>query len=220
MTYVLWDWNGTLLDDTAACLAALNMMLARRGAAPITRDFYRENFAFPVRPFYEKIGVRLADEDWNALAQEYHDAYHAEPRALNAETVAALEAVRAAGARQSIISALRQDLLERAVAEFGVGGYMEYLYGVDNLDGGSKLARARELVARIRLAESAADLVLIGDALHDGEVADALGIRAVLFSGGGHAAHRLRAVAPTGDTLLACVRLALEPDKAAQQDLT
>ena len=39
MTWVLWDWNGTLLDDTAACLAALNAMLTRRGRPPITGDF-------------------------------------------------------------------------------------------------------------------------------------------------------------------------------------
>lgn len=219
MTWVLWDWNGTLLDDTAACLAALNAMLTRRGRPPITRDFYRETFSFPVRPFYEKIGVRLADEDWNALAREYHDAYRAEPCALNVETVAALEAVRAAGARQAIISALRQDLLDQATARFGVDGYMTHIYGVDNLDGGSKLARARELAARIRADDPAADLVLIGDALHDGEVAAALGARAVLFSGGGHAAHRLRAVAPTGDTLRACVRLALEPAANRKKDV-
>ena len=28
--YLLWDWNGTLLDDTRACLDALNVLLARR----------------------------------------------------------------------------------------------------------------------------------------------------------------------------------------------
>ena len=209
MTYVLWDWNGTLLDDTAACIATLNAMLARRGVKPITREFYREHFSFPVRPFYERIGVKLADEDWDALAQEYHDTYHAQPLSPNAETFAALEAVRAAGAGQSIISALRQDLLERDTARFGIDRYMEHVYGVDNLDGGSKLARARELVERIVAAVPGRDLVLIGDALHDYEVARELGVRAVLFAGGGHSRRRLSAVAPTGDTLMECVQMAL-----------
>lgn len=52
MKRIFWDWNGTLLDDTAAALATLNGMLAKRGAPPITMEFYRENFAFPVKPFY------------------------------------------------------------------------------------------------------------------------------------------------------------------------
>ena len=65
---ILWDWNGTLLDDTDACVASLNLMLERRGVKPITLEFYRREFAFPVRSFYEKIGVRLEDEDWDRLA--------------------------------------------------------------------------------------------------------------------------------------------------------
>ena len=53
------------------------------------------------------------------------------------------------------------------------------------------------------------DVVLIGDALHDKEVADALKVRCVLCGQGSHAAWRLREVAPTGDTLLEAVDLAL-----------
>ena len=212
--YLLWDWNGTLLDDTRAALAALNAMLARRGAKPIGMAFYRDRFAFPCRPFYDAIGLHVEDADWDALAREYHELYAAQPKALNREAVAALELARAAGARQSIISALRQDLLDRATAEFGVAPYMECIYGVDNLDGASKLDRALELLTAItadaeRGARDLSEVTLIGDALHDKEVADALGVRCVLCGQGSHAAWRLREVAPTGDTLLEAVGLAL-----------
>lgn len=206
--HVFWDWNGTLLDDTQAALDTLNLMLARRGRDPIGMDFYRANFAFPVRPFYERIGVRVAQEDWDALAREYHRLYDAQPKRLNAETPAVLARVKALGIEQSIISALRQDLLEDITAHTGVRPYMRYLYGTDNLDGGSKLGRARELLAQVGGPEG---VVLIGDALHDKEVADALGVRCVLCAQGGHAAERLRAVAPTGDTLAEALELALRP---------
>jgi len=205
LPYILWDWNGTLLDDTQAALDTLNIMLARRGAKSISMDFYRDHFAFPVKPFYESIGMVLANEDWDALAQEYHDLYAEQPKRLNVETVAALERVKAAGVRQSIISALRQDLLDEATAAYGVAPYMECIYGVDNLDGASKLDRALELLTKI----DATDPVVIGDALHDKEVADALGVRCVLCGQGSHAAWRLREVAPTGETLLEAVAMAL-----------
>ena len=211
--HILWDWNGTLLDDTQAALDTLNIMLAKRGAAPIAMDFYRDHFAFPVKPFYKSIGVCLENEDWDALAREYHDIYARQPKRLNAEAIAALERAKAAGARQAIISALRQDLLDAATAALGVATYMDLVYGVDNLDGASKLDRARELLKAIALPGGSAgepvDVCLIGDALHDKEVADALGIRCVLCAQGSHAAWRLRAVAPTGDTLLEAVDLAL-----------
>ena len=214
-TYILWDWNGTLLDDTDAALATLNFMIAERGGTPMTMAYYRDRFAFPVKPFYDAIGIVAKDEaEWDAIAREYHEVYARQPKRLNHGAVAALETVRRAGVKQSIISALRQDLLEKDVSDYGVKDYFECVYGTDNLDGASKLDRALELLQRIvetaRPGES--DLrrvVLIGDALHDKEVADALGVRCVLCAQGSHAAWRLREVAPTGDTLAEAVRLAL-----------
>ena len=209
-TYVLWDWNGTLLDDTQAALDTLNIMLKRRGAKPIALEFFRDHFAFPCRPFYDMIGMHVKDDEWDALAKEYHDVYAEQPKKLNRETIAALERVKAAGARQSIISALRQDLLDEVTAQMGVAQYMECIYGVDNLDGASKLDRALELMNRIAPAfGEQPDVVLIGDALHDKEVADALKVRCVLCGQGSHASWRLRKVAPTGETLLEAVDLAL-----------
>ena len=208
--YILWDWNGTLLDDTQAALDTLNIMLARRGVKPIALDFFRDHFAFPCRPFYDMIGMHVEDDEWDALAKEYHDLYAEQPKALNREAISALERVRQAGAKQSIISALRQDLLDEVTARMGVAPYMECIYGVDNLDGASKLDRALELMNRIapQVGEQP-DVVLIGDALHDKEVADALKVRCVLCGQGSHAAWRLRAVALTGETLLEAVELAL-----------
>ena len=210
MTHILWDWNGTLLDDTQAALDTLNIMLARRGGTPITMEFYRDHFAFPVKPFYKSIGVCLENEDWDALAREYHDVYAEQPVRLNPETIAALERVKAAGARQSIISALRQDLLEEITARLGVAKYMDRICGVDNLDGFGKIDRAREMLSSLRTSsDRTSSFMLVGDSLHDKEVADALGVRCVLCGQGSHAAWRLRAVAPTGETLLDALDVAL-----------
>ena len=205
MKHVLWDWNGTLLDDTSAALDTLNRMIARRGGKPITMDFYRDNFAFPVKPFYERIGIVIGNEDWDSVAIEYHDVYAAEPKELNRDTLEALALVENAGARQSIISALRQDLLEGELARRGLGGRFDHVCGVDNLDGAGKISRALELRGMI----AGDDAVVIGDALHDKEVADAIGAKCVLCSQGSHSAGRLRKVAPTGETLLEAVRIAL-----------
>lgn len=202
--WVIWDWNGTLLDDTTAALKAFNVQLVRRDLPTISRAFYRDHFAFPVKPFYALCGVDLDREDWDALAREYHRSYAAEPKALNVDARAALEKVRASGARQAILSALRQDLLEEALEVYGIREYFDFVYGVDNLDGGSKLARAEALKEKI----GTTDAVLIGDSIHDAEVAKALGFAAVLVATGGHSAARLRAAAPTVESLadaVACV---------------
>ena len=120
--HIVWDWNGTLLDDTRAALGALNAMLARRSLPAITLESYRSRFHFPAREYYDEIGMPVPDAEWDAIAQEYHDSYDVESAtaALNPDAVAALELARSRGARQSILSALRQDLLEAAVARFGI----------------------------------------------------------------------------------------------------
>lgn len=210
-TYILWDWNGTLLDDTRSAFDTLNIMLAKRGAKSIEMKFYLDNFAFPVKPFYESIGMVLENEDWDALAQEYHDIYHAQgTQRLNPQAMDAIAMVERAGIGQSIISALRQDLLERDTSQFGVRKHMEFAAGVDNLDGASKLERARRFLAQLRsLHPEIARYVMIGDALHDKEVANALGIECILCGVGSHAAWRLRKVAPTADSLQEAVEMAL-----------
>ncbi len=205
MKRIFWDWNGTLLDDTAAALATLNRMLAKRGAPPISMEFYRENFAFPVKPFYTAIGMVLDGENWDDLAREYHDVYARRPKRLNPGARAALEAAKRAGAAQCIISALRQDFLDADTSKYGVRGFFDHVFGVDNLDGSSKISRAKQLKELCPRD----DIVLIGDSLHDREVAGELGVKCVLCSQGSHAHHRLEAVAPTASTLAQAVEMAL-----------
>ena len=202
--HIIWDWNGTLLDDTMACVDTLNIMLERRGFKTVTLEFFRENFAFPARKFYNLVGMDVPDSEWDALAKEYHDTYAGRPVRLNAETIAALERVKASGARQSILSALRQDMLEADVDRYGLRKYFTCVYGSDNLDGASKLDRAKELNALLNDEEC----VLIGDAIHDFEVARSIDVKCVLCSQGGHSYERLAALAPTGRTLLAALALA------------
>ena len=213
MPHIIWDWNGTLLDDTEAALKTLNIMIERRGGKPIGMEFYLDTFAFPVRPFYDMIGIGAKSEDeWNEIAREYHETYLVQPKGLNAGAVAALEAAKAAGCSQSMLSALRQDFLEVQMREYGIDKYFDFVYGSNNLHGASKVDRARELIARLAAACSLTipRFILIGDAVHDKEVADALGVPCVLVAQGSHAAWRLRAVAPTADTLEEAVELALQ----------
>lgn len=209
--YILWDWNGTLLDDIDAEVASLNAMLVKRGHEAVSKQFFRDNFSFPARKFYQLVGMDVPDNEWDALAQEYHDTYHKQTYGLNGDAIAVLEMVRRKGAGQSIISALHQFYLDLETRKFGVQDYMDHIYGVDNLDGGSKLTRARELLENLRSMTSGLGpltFVLIGDSIHDKEVADALGIHCILFSGGSHSRARLAQFSQVGDSLEECVNLA------------
>lgn len=203
---IIWDWNGTLLDDNHASLSALNAILSRRGLETVSLDHYRKNFAFPVRYFYESLGVNIECEDWDALAQEYHDAYHECELRLAADAKDALELVRGSGAVQAVVSAMREDYLVSDMDRFGIRPFFEAVLGTNNLDGCSKLSRIRDYVASAGTGE---EYVVIGDSLHDKEVADAIGARCVFYGGGSHDPSRLNCLAPVAMSLTDAVEAAL-----------
>ena len=205
--YIIWDWNGTLLDDVDSAVSALNRMLAVRGLAHTTRDYYRAHFGFPVRPFYAELGVDLAHEDWDRICVDFHRFVDSEPKVLRTDAHAALQLAREAGMRQAILSALREDLLHRDVVAAGIADFFEAIYGVDNLDGASKLSRGRDLVRDLPPSAVGA-LFFIGDTLHDVEVARELGAKCILVDGGHQTADRLTAAGvPVAPTLTAAIQL-------------
>ena len=214
LPYIIWDWNGTLIDDVSAAVNALNRMLSIRGVAPVTRDFYRAHFGFPVRPFYAVAGLDMEKEDWDKICTDFHQFIAEEPdQHLRPDAKDALQLVRDMGGHQSILSALRQDLLLRDTAHEGVQAAFDGIFGVDNLDGATKLSRGHDLVAHLKssgLLASGQSLFFIGDTLHDAEVGVALGATPILVEGGHQSSERLcaagYAVAPS---LLAAVNTAL-----------
>lgn len=189
--HLIWDWNGTLLDDVPAAVNALNRMLVSRGASPIDIGRYRRRFGFPVRPFYAELGVDLDRWDWDEICDDFHSFVAAEPQRIRDDARTALETARGLGFRQCVLSALRQDLLEESLARNGLAEFFDMVYGVDNLDGASKLQRGRELAAA--LGTEASGATIVGDTLHDAEVAAELGMGCVLVSCGHQTPERLAA---------------------------
>lgn len=187
---IVWDWNGTLFDDVHASVSALNTLMLPRGLGPETVVRYRERFNFPVSEYYHAAGFDLAHEDWERLACDYHAAYLAHPdKRLFDDTRAALDILSACGLRQAILSSCEQSILDRLLGETGLADCFSHVYGADNLHGLSKVARGRALLQD--LGCTAATTLLVGDTLHDHEVAADLGCRCVLITRGHQSRHRL-----------------------------
>ena len=201
--HIFWDWNGTLLDDAHVCVASINRLLAPRGLPLIDVPSYRERFVFPVIDYYRGLGFDIEHEDWDALAREFHAALReVDDSRLRTEAIPVLRAIKERGIPQSILSLCEQSILERKVAECGVAECFARLQGVDNLDGGSKVDVGRHLLASLGLAPT--DVLMIGDTLHDHEVAEALGCRCLLVSCGHQTRRRLAAAGrPIADSLRA-----------------
>lgn len=200
---LIWDWNGTLLDDVQLCLGLLNELLEQNGS-PNRYDLaaYREIFGFPVVEYYRRAGFDFEKRSFEALAADYVERY--DPAsfacALCPGAADALAAVRSAGVRQVILSASELTLLNAQVEHLGVAGYFHELLGQADYYAHGKLAVGKAWMARQSF--DPADAVLVGDTLHDAQVAAGLGAGCVLCAAGHQSRARLlTAGVPVIDTL-------------------
>jgi len=62
---IIWDWNGTLLNDVDICVESINILLSERGHKPLSKSLYREIFTFPVKAYYELAGFDFTNESFD-----------------------------------------------------------------------------------------------------------------------------------------------------------
>lgn len=191
ITHLIWDFNGTVLDDVDICIASIDRMLAKRGLPLLqSREVYHSYFRFPVIDYYRAVGLDLEREDYyTVLAPEWIGYYlEAEPRCgLVPGVLPVMQDMRAAGIRQVLLSATRQEQLVAQVSRLGIADQFDELYGNDNIHAASKTHLARAWVD----AHPGARPLFVGDTEHDAEVADAVGAPCILYTGGHQSAARL-----------------------------
>lgn len=190
--HIIWDWNGTLLDDVPACVAALNRLLGRRNIPEITPDRYRDMFGFPVQDYYRRLGMTFTEQEWDELAREFHAHYADTSRdtPLRDGIVDTLERCRNKGIPMSVLSASEISILERMLSERNVRHFFENVCGLSDLYAHSKLDAGRNLMSRIGAPPDR--VLFVGDTIHDYEVARDLNCRCVLVAGGHQSEPRLR----------------------------
>jgi phosphoglycolate phosphatase len=192
-TDVVWDWNGTLLDDAWLCRDIMNEQLVTRKLPPLSMERYGAIFGFPVKAYYEKAGFDFSSEPFEIPAREFIAVYEA--RRHEAElcdgAVDTLKQLREAGVRQHLLSAYSHDSLSTIVAAHGLTSFFTTLAGIPDVFAASKLERGLELAAAITGPEHRA--LLVGDTDHDCEVAAEMGIDCVLVPAGHQSLERLQA---------------------------
>lgn len=186
---VIWDWNGTLVNDAGASFESVNDMLECRGLPLITFEQYSSYIETPIIGFYRHIFDDLDSMDFSQISREFHEgvARHMTGRGLMPGAKEALEAIRAAGVRQTIVSSCENGMLHRQVTDYGIAQFFDALLGAGDFQAGSKIDRAVACMAECGIAPE--QTVVVGDMLHDAEVAQAIGARCILIAKG----HQTRA---------------------------
>ncbi|MFI0741565.1 HAD family hydrolase [Streptomyces sp. NPDC021100] len=209
--HIVWDWNGTLLHDVDAVMAATNASFAEVGLAPITLERYRDLYCVPVPRFYERLMGRLpSDAEWQVMDAAFHRHYA--KYAVEAELAEGARQLladrQAAGRTQSLCSLASHDDLIPLVRTYGIE---HHFVRVDGRTGRSDRGKAEQMARHVAALEGTVPerVVVVGDAVDDALAAAHVGAKAVLYTGGSHSRASLSAAGvPVVDTLTEAVELA------------
>ena len=206
--HLVWDWNGTLLDDLSLVVSATNRTFEQVGGRLVDADEHRRRFRRPVAEFYAEILERAVDaEEFEELDRIFHDAYRVGLTSMSLAADAEA-AIREWPGSQSLLSMWFHDELVPAVHTYGLTKVFTRIDGrPTEVDGGLKAGHLARHLAEQQIAGT--DTVLIGDSIDDAEAAESVGAAVVLYTGGFTDPERLRASGrPVADTLLGAVSLA------------
>src|SRR4030042_2914887 len=184
--HIIWDWNGTLVDDVWLVVEIMNKMLKKRSLPRINSKKYREIFDFPVTKYYLKLGFDFSAESFEELTDEFISEYYTRFNECKlfdkAEEV--LQKVRDRGISQSILSASKEDVLIEKIKYYGIDKYFCRIIGLGNHYAESKVERGEKWIAKLNLNPQ--DVLLIGDTIHDYDVSKHIGCDCLLVAQGHH----------------------------------
>lgn len=198
-THILWDFNGTLLDDLTPSIVCANRLLRAHGLPPFSSvEDYRAAFGFPIIDYYRRIGFDFSKYSYDEIAVEWVGYYREETKnvTLVKEALPTLEGFRRAGLSQLILSATHKDLLREQAAALGIEEFFEELLALDNIHAHSKI----EVGTEWRRRNPNARPIMLGDTLHDAETARAIGADCILVAIG----HQNRATLERASCLCVC----------------
>ncbi|BEL04575.1 HAD-IA family hydrolase [Actinoplanes sichuanensis] len=209
--HIVWDWNGTILGDGGALIAATVDALVACGFPAITRADYQRHHCQPIPLFYERLAGRALDAgEQQRLDECFRVAYarHRRTAALTADASAALRRWAATGATQSLLSMYPHTELVALVTAAGIGRYFVRVDGSVGADLASKAPHLARHLQRLGLA--AEQVVLVGDSVDDALAARECGLRCVIYHAGDDALHAREHVTALGVPVVSSLQAAVD----------
>lgn len=182
--HIIWDWNGTIIDDAWLCVEIMNEVLREKHLNLIDLESYRKNFCFPVKEYYKKLGFNFKKEEFKIsgllFIKKYLNRMY-EPEIYHG-FIDLIKLLASKGIRHSILSAQDSNTLDIVTEHYKVRKYFENIVGVNNQYAYGKIKEGIGLLEKVKHKKDR--ILIIGDTVHDAEIATQLGIQCLLLSCG------------------------------------
>lgn len=189
--HIVWDWNGTLLNDAEACTRAVAQMLEMRNMGSLTLEEYRDRIVFPVINLYYEAGFDMEKENFESICEEYINNYISQAALITIQQDAfkVLDQFQRKGLTQHIVSASGLDILMKQVEFYQLRPFFTHILGQKDNQGESKVHLARQLLELVDCDPK--EVLFIGDTIHDDEVTKEAGFDCCLVANGHCSSARL-----------------------------
>ena len=190
---IIWDWNGTLINDTSLCVDIINKILCFQNQPSISIEYYRNNFSFPVSAFYRSISLPSHGKKFDEISRIFISEYRLKWKActLHIGVLEILNLIQRYGLKQSILSAGNQSDVELFVDHFNLRSFFYQVLGTDNIKAEGKIELGKRFIIDSDLRPE--EILLVGDTIHDLQVANEIGCSALLYSQGHNSKNQLSA---------------------------
>lgn len=182
--YIIFDFNGTIIDDVQLCLNALNMLLEYNGQESCSYEKYKHIFTFPIIRYYELAGFDFNKHSYEHLANIFIEYY--QKRSLDCSlypnSIATFKYLQESGYSLIILSASKLENLIEQVKHFKIDKYFNFILGTSDIYAYSKVQIGLNFIKDNKINPD--EIIMIGDTLHDFEVGKEMGIDVILTSSG------------------------------------
>lgn len=197
---IVFDWNGTLLEDAHPCLHATNAVLKHLGHAAVTIEHYRKHCRVPIAHMYNDFGVGMDElarhkviihDMWNGIYNE-----QTESAGLRTGAREALDALKRQQRRTVILSNHTVANISGHMKRFGIRDHFEAILAYESYGAAFlkevKGERLKTYIEKHKIEHG----IVVGDTEEEIGIARAHGFVAVAVKDGVASTERLQAAKP------------------------
>ncbi len=182
--HVIWDWNGTLLNDVIEGVKILNYMQKSRNLAQTDLIGYRKIFTFPILEYYKKAGFIESEHPFLELAAEYMEQYFIEAAncVLYEDAKNVLEELIDYNITNSILTAGLESMVQDQLRQHFIDNCFTAVTGKKDFHAPGKQDLIKTHIEKIKFKPD--EIVFVGDTLHDVYAAQQIGCDYIIVTHG------------------------------------
>lgn len=198
---VIFDWNGTILDDAFCVLNATNYALSSVGVAPTTMEKYCTEYTIPLNKTYKALGCseeQIEDKD-GKLISSFFDHYqkHLVHTNLREGANIVLACLKQMNVKNAVLSNATVQIITEQSKRLGAYDFIDDVLAHDmDLSAPFRKSGKGDWLTKYVADQKIDQAIVVGDTPEEAEIANDHGFVSILITGGTCTRQRLEDAKP------------------------